>query len=112
VVFQNLTSIFLNLKNPTTMTATTPLQLDGKSFDKYSLNLAITGFYRPTGHPDANVAMSLIPTRVEDGVVEQAGIEHRKAVVLGSLSQASAEEQQAIGAIQTALQAYLQAKGL
>ncbi len=56
--------------------------------------------------------MSLIPTRIEDGVVEQAGMEHRKAVVLGSLSQASAEEQTAIGAIQAALQSYLVAKGL
>lgn len=94
------------------MTASNPIQIDGKSFDKYSLNLAITGFYKPTGQPDANVAMSLIPTRIEDGVVEQAGLEHRKAVVLGSLSQASAEEQQAIAAIQAALQAYISAKGL
>jgi hypothetical protein len=95
------------------MTATTPIQIDGKTYDRYSLNLAITGFYKPeTGQSDANVAMSLIPTRIEDGVVEQAGIEHRKAVVLGSLAQASTEEQQAIGAIQAALQAYLQAKGL
>jgi hypothetical protein len=94
------------------MQASTPLQIDGKTYDRWSLNLAITGFYKPDGQPDANVAMSLIPTRIEDGVVEQAGIEHRKAVVLGSLSQASAEEQQAIGAIQAALQAYLVAKGL
>jgi hypothetical protein len=94
------------------MTASTPLQIDGKTYDRYSLNLAITGFYKPDGQPDANVAMSLIPTRIEDGVVEQAGLEHRKAVVLGSLSQANAEEQAAIGAIQAALQAYLQAKGL
>jgi hypothetical protein len=95
------------------MQASTSLQIGEKQFDKYSLNLAITGFYKPeTGQPDANVAMSLIPTRIENGVVEQAGMEHRKAVVLGSLSQASAEEQQAIGAIQAALQAYLVAKGL
>jgi hypothetical protein len=95
------------------MNATNPITIDGKQYDKFSLNLAITGFYRPeTGQSDANVAMSLIPTRIEDGVVEQAGIEHRKAVVLGSLSQASAEEQTAIGAIQAALQAYLSAKGL
>jgi hypothetical protein len=94
------------------MTASNPIIINGQTFEKYSLNLAITGFYKPDGQPDANVAMSLIPTRIENGVVEQAGIEHRKAVVLGSLSQASAEEQQAIGAIQSALQAYLVAKGL
>ncbi len=94
------------------MTASNPIIINGQTFEKYSLNLAITGFYKPDGQPDANVAMSLIPTRIEDGVVEQAGLEHRKAVVLGSLSQASAEEQAAIGAIQAALQAYLVAKGL
>jgi hypothetical protein len=94
------------------MTASAPLQIDNKTYDRYSLNLAITGFYKPDGQPDANVAMSLIPTRIENGVVEQAGMEHRKAVVLGSLSQASAEEQAAIGAIQAALQTYLVAKGL
>jgi hypothetical protein len=95
------------------MTASNPIIINGQTFDKYSLNLAITGFYKPeTGQPDANVAMSLIPTRIENGVVEQAGLEHRKAVVLGSLSQASAEEQAAIGAIQAALQSYLVAKGL
>jgi hypothetical protein len=95
------------------MNATNPIEIDSKSYDRYSLQLAITGFYKPeTGQPDANVAMSLIPTRIENGVVEQAGIEHRKAVVLGSLSQASVEEQAAIGAIQAALQAYLQAKGI
>jgi hypothetical protein len=94
------------------MNASNPIQIDGKTYPLFSLNLAITGFYKPTGQPDANVAMSLIPTRIEDGVVEQAGLEHRKAVVLGSLSQASAEEQAAIGAIQAALQSYLTAKGL
>jgi hypothetical protein len=94
------------------MKPTNPIIIDGETYDRLSLQLAITGFYKPDGQPDANVAMSLIPTRIEDGMVEQAGIEHRKAVVLGSLSQASAEEQTAIGAIQTALQAYLQAKGL
>jgi hypothetical protein len=94
------------------MNATNHITIDGKTYDRYSLNLAITGFYKPDGQPDANVAMSLIPTRIENGVVEQAGLEHRKAVVLGSLSQASAEEQQAVAAIQAALQTYLQEKGL
>ena len=86
------------------MTASNPITINEKSYDRYSLNLAITGFYKGDGTPDANVAMSLIPTRVENGEVEQAGLEHRKAVVLGSLSQASAEEQTAIAAIQSALQ--------
>ena len=93
------------------MLATNPLQIDGKTYDRYSLNLAITGKYLPNGQPDANVAMRLVPTRVENGVVETADAE-AKGIVLGTLNGADAATQQAVGAIQAALQAYLQAKGL
>jgi hypothetical protein len=51
------------------MNATTPLQIDGKTYPKFSLNLAITGKYSGDGSSDANVAMRLIPTRVENGEV-------------------------------------------
>jgi hypothetical protein len=93
------------------MTATNPLQIDGKSYDRYSLNLAITGFYKPDGQPDANVAMRLVPTRIEDGVVETADAE-AKGISLGTLAGSDAATQQAVAAIQAALQTYLQAKGL
>lgn len=93
------------------MTATTPLQIDGKSFDKYSLNLAITGFYKPEGQPDANVAMSLIPTRIEDGEVITADAE-AKGIALGSLAGSDEATQQAVASIQTALQQFILSKGL
>ena len=94
------------------MNASQPIEINEKSFDRYSINLAITGFYRGDGQPDANIAMRLVPTRVEGEQVETAD-----SAVIGILRGSFAEitdpdEQAAITAIQTALQTYLTAKGL
>jgi hypothetical protein len=93
------------------MNATNPIQIDGKTYPKLSLNLAISGRYLSDGSSDANVAMRLVPTRIEDGVVETADAE-AKGIVLGSLAGSDAATQQAIAAIQTALQTYISEKGL
>jgi hypothetical protein len=93
------------------MNATNPIEIDGKQYPKYSLNLAITGKYNGDGSSDANVAMRLIPTRIEDGVVETADAE-AKGISLGTLAGSDAATQQAIAAIQTALQTYISEKGL
>jgi hypothetical protein len=93
------------------MNATNPIEIDGKTYPKFSLNLAITGRYLGDGSSDANVAMRLVPTRIEDGEVITAD-EAAIGIVLGSLSGADEATQQAVGAIQTALQTYIQAKGL
>ena len=93
------------------MNASNPITIDGKQYDKFSLNLAITGKYNGDGSSDANVAMRLVPTRIEDGVVETAD-EAAIGIVLGSLAGSDAATQQAVGAIQAALQNYLNAKGL
>jgi hypothetical protein len=93
------------------MNATNPLQIDGKTYPKLSLNLAITGRYLGDGSSDANVAMRLVPTRIENGEVitaDSAAI----GIALGSLAGSDEATQQAVAAIQTALQAYIQAKGL
>ena len=93
------------------MNASNPITLDGKQYDKYSLNLAITGRYLSDGSSDANVAMRLVPTRIENGEVITAD-EAAIGIALGSLSGADAATQQAVGAIQAALQAYIVSKGL
>jgi hypothetical protein len=93
------------------MIATNPIQINGQTFDRYSLNLAITGKYNGDGTTDAHVAMRLIPTRIEDGQVLTADAA-AKGISLGTLAGADAATQQAVAAIQSALQAYLQAKGL
>jgi len=97
------------------MLATNPLQIeiDGqtKTFDHYSLNLAITGKYNGDGSTDANVAMRLVPTRIENGEVITAD-DSAVGIVLGTLDGADAVTQQAVGAIQAALQNYISAKGI
>jgi hypothetical protein len=93
------------------MIATTPLQIDGQTYDRWSLNLAITGKYYADGSTDAQVAMRLIPTRLADGQVETADAA-AIGISLGTLAGSDAATQQAVAAIQSALQAYLQAKGL
>ena len=93
------------------MNATNPIQIDGKSYPKLSLNLAISGRYLGDGSSDANVAMRLVPTRIENGEVITAD-ESALGIVLGSLAGSDEATQQAVGAIQAALQTYIQAKGL
>jgi len=93
------------------MNATNPLQINGKSYSKFSLNLAITGRYLGDGSKDANVAMRLVPTAIENGEVITAD-EAAIGIALGSLSGSDEATQQAVGAIQAALQSYISAKGL
>ena len=93
------------------MTASAPIQIDGKEYDRYSLNLAITGKYNADGTADANVAMRLIPTRLANGQVETADDSYI-GISLGTLSGADPATQAAVGAIQSALQTYISTKGL
>jgi hypothetical protein len=93
------------------MTASTPLQIDGKQYPKFSLNLAITGRYLGDGSSDAQVAMRLVPTRIENTEVITAD-ESAIGIALGSLAGSDEATQQAVSAIQAALQTYIIAKGL
>jgi len=93
------------------MNATNPITIDGKQYDKFSLNLAITGRYLGDGSSDANVAMRLVPTAIQNGEIITAD-EAAIGIALGSLAGSDAATQQAVGAIQAALQAYITAKGL
>ena len=93
------------------MNASNPITIDGKQYDKFSLNLAITGRYLGDGSSDANVAMRLVPTRIENGEVITAD-EAALGIALGSLAGSDAATQQAVGAIQAALQTYITLKGL
>lgn len=93
------------------MIASSPSTIDGKQYDRYALNLAITGKYNGDGSTDANVAMRLVPTRIDGGEVITAD-EAAIGIALGSLADSDAATQQAVAAIQAALQAYIVAKGL
>ena len=94
------------------MIATNPIQIDGQTYDRYSLNLAISGRYEADGSPNACINLMLTPTRIAGGEVVTAP-EAAVSILRGKLSEVTdPAEQVAIAAIQTALQTYLQAKGL
>jgi hypothetical protein len=93
------------------MNASNPITIKGKTYAHFSLNLAITGKYHADGATDAQVAMRLIPTRIADGQVETAD-SAAIGISLGTLAGSDQATQQAVAAIQAALQTYLQAKGL
>lgn len=93
------------------MTPSQPIVIDGKVYDLYSMNLAVTSFYKGDGTEDANIAMRLIPTRIEGNQVETADQEAR-GLALGTLEGDDAITQTAVSQIQQALQNYINAKGL
>ena len=100
------------------MTASTPIQINGKSYDRWSLNLAITGSYKADGSQDASIAMRLVPTRLVPASEESpASVETADSAAIGLLrghlsEVADPAEQAAVAAIQTALQTLLISKGL
>ena len=94
------------------MNASAPITIDGKQYDRYSLNLAITGRYESNGTPDACINLLLTPTRIEAGEAITAP-EAAISILRGRLAEVTdPAEQAAIGAIQTALQTYIASKGL
>ena len=105
------------------MIATNPLQIDGQTFDRFSLNLAISGTYRPDGQPDACINLLLTPTRIAPASTDDEGNpiparaelapQAARSLLRGQLAEVTdPAEQAAVAAIQSALQTYLTAKGL
>jgi hypothetical protein len=100
------------------MTASNPITINGQTFDRHSLNLAITGSYKADGSQDASIAMRLVPTRLVPATDEApASVETADSAAIGLLrghlsEVADPAEQAAVAAIQTALQNLLISKGL
>jgi hypothetical protein len=93
------------------MQATNPIVIGEKSFDLFSLNLAINGKYLPDGSSDASIAARFIPTRIDGDEVEQAQ-EQSVNIALGSLSGSDAATLTAVAEISAALQKFILSKGL
>ena len=92
------------------MTASTPLQIDGQTFDRYSMTLAVSGRYTAPDQPDASVVLTLTPTRFEGDQIEQAA--ESRTVLFGSLAVADDDARTAVSEVQAALQKFINAKGL
>ena len=93
------------------MNASNPIQIDGKTYDKFSLSLIVSGSYTPEGKPNASVVCNLVPTRIEGELVEtvpQNAINLR----IGTIEQADEPTLIAVGEISAALQKFILSKGL
>jgi hypothetical protein len=93
------------------MNATNPIEINGKEYDKYSLNLIVSGSYDAEGQPDASVVCNLVPTRMDGDMVETAP-QHALNIRLGKLDQADEPTLAAVTAIHAALQTFITLKGI
>ena len=81
------------------MNASAPITIDGKQFDKFSLNLAISGRYESNGTPDACINLLLTPTRIEAGEVitaPEAGLAWKARFNSGLIEAAIDEREQTL----------------
>ena len=85
--------------------------IDGKTYDIYTINLAITSIVNPDASEDANVAMRLVPTRIENGEVILAN-EYARSMALGSVDGVDAPTATAVAQISASIQEFIYAKGL
>lgn len=94
------------------MNSSNPVTFDGYTYDKLSVNLASTSFYNSDGSRDINVAMRIIPTRIDDqGNVVQLDSE-AYTLYRGNLSQLQdSNEVTCMNNIVQALQQFIISKG-
>ena len=93
------------------MNASAPITIDGKSYDIYTINLAITSVVNPDASEDANVAMRLVPTRIANGEVILAN-DYARSMALGSVDGVDAPTATAVAQISASIQEFIFAKGL
>jgi len=92
------------------MKASAPITIDGKTYDRYSMTLAVSGRYNAPDQPDASVVLTLTPTRFEGDQIEQTA--ESRTVLFGSLSVADDDARVAVAEVQASLQKFINAKGL
>ena len=93
------------------MKPTNPIVIDGKTYDIYTINLAITSIVNADASEDANVAMRLVPTRIADGQVILAN-DYARSMALGSVDGVDAPTATAVAQISASIQEFIFAKGL
>lgn len=93
------------------MQSTTPITINGEVYPLFSANLAISSKYSE-GNFEANAAMRLVPTRLDEQGNPITSEENAKSVLIGSTKDISGAEQEAMQKIYLAVQEYLVAKGL
>jgi hypothetical protein len=92
------------------MIATTPLEIDGQTYDRYTMTLAVSGRYVAPDQPDASVVLTLTPARFDGEQIHVAP--ESRTVLFGTLANADDDARVAVAEVQAALQKFINAKGL
>lgn len=81
-------------------------------YDKLSVNLALTSFYKTDGSKDLNIALRVIPTKVSDGMVTTLD-DQAYTLYRGSVSELKDNiEQEYIGKMIVSLEEFINNRGL
>lgn len=93
------------------MNSASPITIDGVTYDRLSVNLAVTSSYNVTGERDMSIALRVVPTAISpDGVQTLDSQAH--AVFKGSLASISnADEAACVQAMTAALATYISSQG-
>ena len=93
------------------MITNNPITVDGETFPLFSANLAISSSFK-NGAFEANAAMRLVPTRLDENGNAVTSEENAKSVLVGTTQGISGAEHEAMTAIHAAVQHYINVKGL
>ncbi len=94
------------------MNSTTPIEIEGKIYDRYTVSLAMMVRHNGDGSNITSVNVSLVPTHItEDGEVLTADA-HRRGMVAGDVALASEDVKVAIDKILAAGQEFINGRGL
>lgn len=93
------------------MQMSNPITVDDQTYPLYSANLAISSSYR-NGQFEANAAMRLVPTRLDEQGNPITLDDEARSVVVGTTQGISGPEQDAMQEIYQAVQKYILVKGL
>lgn len=93
------------------MNSNNPIDMNNKVYDKLSVNLAVTSFYKSDGNRDLSIALRVLPTSHNNEEVSTLD-EAAYAVYRGSLTELKDEaEQVCVGKMIAALQEFINRRG-
>lgn len=94
------------------MQSANPITIDGKVYDRLTVNLAVTTSYNAAGERDMSIAMRVIPTRIDAEAGVQTADSAAYTAYRGRLAELQNEQEQAcVQAMASALQQFIATKG-
>lgn len=93
------------------MTPTTPIEIDGETYDRYTASLCLLVQHKPDGSVSPAVNVRLVPTRIADGQVIQRD-DHARSLLMGGIAGASEDAVTAVTAILAAGQTFINGRGI